>query len=84
MKRDFRHRKYPIFVSIGEPIHLNPESNIEESMNILESRMRELLSQVQNDYPDSPIGQRWAPARLGGTAPTPQEIEARKAQRKEL
>ena len=53
-------------------------------MKILESRMRELLTQLQNDYPDSPIGQRWAPARLGGTAPTPQEIEARKAQRKEL
>ena len=84
LKRDFGRQKYPIFVSIGEAITLNPNSDIEESMNILESRMRELLAQVQNDYPDSPVGQRWAPARLGGTAPTPQEIEARKAQRKEL
>ena len=84
VKRDFAHRKYPIYVSIGEAITLNPDSNVEESMKILEPRMRELLTQLQNDYPDSPIGQRWAPARLGGTAPTPQEIEARKAQRKEL
>jgi 1-acyl-sn-glycerol-3-phosphate acyltransferase len=84
VKRDFRHRKYPIFVSIGEAITLKPDSDIEESMKLLEMRMRQLLSQLQNDYPDSPIGQRWAPARLGGTAPTPHEIEAGKNQRKEL
>lgn len=84
VKRDFGHRKYPIFVSIGEPINFSAENDVDESMRILELRMHDLLSQVQNDYPDSPVGQPWAPARLGGTAPTPQEIEARKAQRKEL
>jgi len=46
--------------------------------------MQELLNQVQNDYPDSPIGQRWAPASLGGTAPTKQELLAAKESRKEL
>jgi len=30
-----------------------------------------MLRQVQEDYPDSHVGQRWAPARLGGTAPAP-------------
>lgn len=84
MPRDFRRRRYPIYVSIGAPLLLAPNSAIDESMQILSSRMSELLAQVQSDYPDSPIGQRWAPARIGGTAPTPQEIEARKAQRKEL
>jgi len=30
-----------------------------------------MLYQVQENYPDSHVGQRWAPARLGGTAPAP-------------
>jgi hypothetical protein len=30
-----------------------------------------LLHEVQEKYPDSHIGQRWAPLRLGGTAPAP-------------
>jgi 1-acyl-sn-glycerol-3-phosphate acyltransferase len=82
--RSFSRQNIPIFVSIGEPISLSPDSDIDESMKLLNVRMSELLAQVQNDYPDSPIGQRWAPARLGGTAPTPQEIAAAKAQRKEI
>jgi len=82
--RNFSRQNIPIFVSIGEPISLNPDSDIDESMKLLNARMSELLTQVQNDYPDSPIGQRWAPARLGGTAPTPQEIAAAKVQRKEI
>jgi hypothetical protein len=30
-----------------------------------------MLHEVQGRYPDSHVGQRWAPARLGGTAPAP-------------
>ena len=37
----------------------------------LRSIMLEMLHKVQSDYPDSHEGQRWAPARLGGTAPAP-------------
>ena len=29
------------------------------------------LRDVQEKYPDSHVGQRWAPVRLGGTAPAP-------------
>ena len=82
--RNFSRQKTPIYVSIGEPISLDIDSDIDEALAVLSARMSELLTQVQNDYPDSPIGQRWAPARLGGTAPTPQEIAAAKAERKEL
>ncbi len=82
--RNFSRQNLPIFVSIGEPITLNPEIDIDQAMALLTTRLSELLTQVQNDYPDSPIGQRWAPARLGGTAPTPQEIATAKAQRKEI
>ena len=47
--------------------------------------MQSLLDSAQREYPDSPIGQRWAPARLGGTAPTPEmvELESRES-RKEI
>lgn len=82
--RDFGRRKYPIFVSLGEPFTVPLDADIEEEMKKLIARMSTLLGQVQSDYPDSPIDQPWAPARLGGTAPTPQEIEARKAPRKEI
>ena len=30
---------------------------------------------MQSEYPDSPQGQWWAPARLGGTAPTPEQVK---------
>jgi len=37
--------------------------------------MLDLLHQVQAEYPDSTQGQFWAPARLGGTAPTPEQVQ---------
>jgi hypothetical protein len=38
--------------------------------------MQALLDEAQRDYPDQPRGEDdrwWLPARLGGTAPTPEE-----------
>jgi 1-acyl-sn-glycerol-3-phosphate acyltransferase len=84
LPRDFKRKKVPIFVAIGQPIYFSTTSEIEASMTLLLEQMKELLTQVQNDYPDSPIGQRWAPARLGGTAPTPLEVETARQKRKEL
>ena len=37
---------------------------------------------VQNEYPDTHRGEWWAPARLGGTAPTPQEVKLAAEQRR--
>jgi hypothetical protein len=37
----------------------------------LRTTLLAMLRQVQEDYPDSHVGQRWAPVRLGGTAPAP-------------
>jgi hypothetical protein len=39
--------------------------------NHLREVMIQMLRVVQENYPDSHVGQRWAPARLGGTAPAP-------------
>lgn len=84
LPRDFSRSGYPIYVSIGAPIFVSPSDSLESAMNKLSGNLQELLNQVQNDYPDSPIGQRWAPASLGGTAPTKQELMAAKESRKEL
>ena len=49
--------------------------DVDEAESKLRQLMKDLLTQVQNTYPDSHAGQRWAPARLGGTAPTPEQVE---------
>ena len=71
--RDFSRSSYPISIYIGAPLFFraDPEGSLVE----LKNAMQELLDKAINDYPDSPIGQRWAPARIGGTAPTPAMIE---------
>ena len=84
LPRDFSRNRYPVFVSVGTPIYVAPSDSIDDAMNKLQTTLQELLNQVQRDYPDSPIGQRWAPASLGGTAPTKQELMAAKESRKEL
>jgi 1-acyl-sn-glycerol-3-phosphate acyltransferase len=82
--RDLKRNSYPIFVSIGAPFYVKEEDSNEESLQKLVSTMQELLNELYKDYPDSPIGQRWAPASLGGTAPTKAELAANTKQRKEL
>jgi hypothetical protein len=45
----------------------------------LRERMEKLLHGVQDAYPDQPSGEDdrwWLPARLGGTAPTPERALA--------
>jgi hypothetical protein len=37
--------------------------------------MLALLHQAQANYPDDPKGQWWAPLRLGGTAPSPEQVQ---------
>lgn len=82
--RDFSRKSYPVFVSIGAPIYVKEGESNEDCMQRVISAMQELLNQLYKDYPDSPIGQRWAPASLGGTAPTKEQLAIAKEQRKEL
>ena len=83
--RNFKRQGLPIIVSIGAPLQFSPSENPDAALARLIGAMQVLLESAQNEYPDSPIGQRWAPARLGGTAPTPEmvELESRK-RRKEI
>jgi len=73
MKRNFKHNKFPITVAFGEPFFVERGSDVDAAEADLKKRMVDLLHFVQDRYPDSHVGQRWAPARLGGTAPTLEE-----------
>lgn len=70
LPRDFSRSRIPISVAIDEPFHVARDADVESAERELRTRLEALLMKVQSEYPDSHHGQRWAPARLGGTAPT--------------
>ncbi|MDQ1585095.1 MAG: hypothetical protein QOJ90_908 [Actinomycetota bacterium] len=68
--------KVAISIAVGEPIPPPKGSDVPEVTEQLLARMASLLEQVQASYPDRPSGEDdrwWLPARLGGSAPTPEE-----------
>ena len=71
VKRDLKRNNFPISVTFGEPLTFKKGDDIEAGEAQLRSIMLEMLHKIQSDYPDSHEGQRWAPTRLGGTAPAP-------------
>ncbi|MEI7454081.1 MAG: lysophospholipid acyltransferase family protein [Actinomycetes bacterium] len=78
VKRDFSRSSFPVTVAIGEPIFVARDADVEAKELELKNRLTEMLAKVQAEYPDSYLGQRWAPARLGGTAPTLAQIAEEK------
>jgi 1-acyl-sn-glycerol-3-phosphate acyltransferase len=80
-KRDFRRNKYPISIYVGEPLLFTRETDVEIAEREIKSALEKLLRQVQAEYPDAHHGQWWAPARLGGTAPTLEEVERERRER---
>lgn len=71
VKRNLRREKFPVTVAFGEPLYFDKQSDVEASESLLRETMITMLHQVQQKYPDSHQGQRWAPLRLGGSAPAP-------------
>ena len=71
VKRDLRRNKFPIFVTFGAPMYFDKASDVEAGERALREALLNLLHEAQEKYPDSHHGQRWAPTRLGGTAPAP-------------
>ena len=71
VKPSFKRAHLPISVTFGQPITYTGDTDIEVAEKQLREAMIELLRKVQEKYPDSHVGQRWAPVRLGGTAPAP-------------
>ena len=71
VKRNLRRKSVPISVTFGEPLHFAKDADVEAGEKELRNTMISLLHTVQENYPDSHEGERWAPVRLGGTAPAP-------------
>ena len=71
VRRNLKRNNFPISVTFGEPLTFKKGDDIEAGEAQLRSIMLEMLHKIQSDYPDSHEGQRWAPTRLGGTAPAP-------------
>ena len=71
LPKDFRRKSIPVHIVYGEPLRFSKDANLEEAETILRNKMIEMLHKVQDQYPDSHVGERWAPQRLGGTAPAP-------------
>lgn len=71
VKPDLKRRKIPVTVRFGEAITFDQGADIESAELHLREIMEAMLHDVQANYPDRHVGQRWAPVRLGGTAPAP-------------
>jgi 1-acyl-sn-glycerol-3-phosphate acyltransferase len=71
VKPSFKRGKIPVTVSFGPPITYSRDTDVEIAETQLREVMIQMLRDVQEKYPDSHVGQRWAPVRLGGTAPAP-------------
>ncbi|AXT84042.1 1-acyl-sn-glycerol-3-phosphate acyltransferase [Aeromicrobium sp. A1-2] len=78
---DLKGRGKTIGLHVGEPLEVTGEDPIAETA-LLRQAMSALLDKAIADYPVSPEGQWWAPARHGGTAPT--LAEAAKLDEEEL
>jgi len=71
VKRNLGRHKIPIIVTFGDPIYFDKQSDVEAGEKLLRETMISILHETQRRYPDSHQGQRWAPLRLGGSAPAP-------------
>jgi 1-acyl-sn-glycerol-3-phosphate acyltransferase len=73
--------RLPVLVAYGAPIVPGPDDDVDVLTAELRARMQVLLDGVQQRYPDGlPSGERWVPARHGGSAPTVEEAERRLAE----
>jgi 1-acyl-sn-glycerol-3-phosphate acyltransferase len=67
----------PILVTVGEPIHLERREDVTAATARLKAVMQSQLDEQQAAYPSLTGGDlRWQPARLGGLAPTPDQVRA--------
>jgi 1-acyl-sn-glycerol-3-phosphate acyltransferase len=74
--RRFGRTRTPITVRVGEPLDVSPRDDLTAATEDLRARMTEMLHAAQDAYPESPSSSAdrwWLPARLGGTAPTPEQ-----------
>ncbi|MFT4298476.1 MAG: lysophospholipid acyltransferase family protein [Aeromicrobium sp.] len=78
---DLYGRGKTIALHVGPPLQVTGEDPVAETQRLREEMAR-LLDKAITEYPISPVGQWWAPARYGGLAPTPQEAARLDAEEK--
>ncbi len=71
VKKNLTRQSVPITVAFSEPLYFAKDSDVEAGEKRLRDVLISALHKVQEEYPDNHQGQRWAPVRLGGTAPAP-------------
>ncbi len=78
---DIWGRGKTIALHVGQPLEVTGEDPVAETERLREA-MSTLLEKAITEYPVSPEGQWWAPARFGGLAPTPEEAARLDAEEK--
>jgi hypothetical protein len=72
-------------VAVGEPMFFERREDHDVATERVRQRISEMLTALQVAYPDQPRNNNdrwWVPARLGGTAPTPEEAADLEIQRR--
>lgn len=66
----------PVIFAVGEPMQVAADLDVQASTYDLHDRLQALVDQAQRAYPvRPPPGAWWQPAKLGGSAPTAQQVE---------
>ncbi|MDQ6715805.1 MAG: 1-acyl-sn-glycerol-3-phosphate acyltransferase [Actinomycetota bacterium] len=64
----------PIHIAVGAPIPVGPDESIDEATSRIRAVMETMLHTLQDGYePMTGEDLKYLPARLGGSAPTPEE-----------
>jgi 1-acyl-sn-glycerol-3-phosphate acyltransferase len=69
-------RGVAVTVLLGEPLVPQPGEKVQQLLRRTKAAMEALLEDAQQSYPQQPAGpddRWWLPARMGGTAPTPED-----------
>lgn len=78
--KGMKRRGVAVTIVVGEPMDVTAnDAPAMRLTNELKTRMQAMLEEAQHNYPQRPASTDdswWLPARLGGSAPTPQEAAA--------
>jgi 1-acyl-sn-glycerol-3-phosphate acyltransferase len=72
----------PVGFAVGTPIHPSTTDDASALTLTLRERLQSLVDGLHARYPDDGAGAWWQPARLGGSAPTPEVAAVAEAERK--
>lgn len=75
-----------VFVQVGEPVDAPRQGDADAITAALRASLQTMLEQLQRSTPEQPLpgdDAWWHPARLGGSAPTPEQAAAMDAEQRE-